>query len=98
MCIGLVQYSLILAAAGGGRSPPSPPVGDDSRGRVSLGLLVDRLTIKRDHTRDTSVWDDDRTIGRLIELNRQLQRERVQGIIDAVLRHRRQPARRPRTL
>ena len=60
---------------GGGGGPPG---GGGGPPRVSVGFLVDKLrTASRDH------WDDDRTIGRLIELNRQLQRERVQHMIDA---------------
>ena len=62
------------AASSGGNSGGSRPPGGDgsSPTRASLGFLVDRLTLKRDNT-----WDDERTIGRLIELNRQLQVERA---------------------
>lgn len=71
--------AVLAASIGGGGGPP----GSDrpSTQRVSLGFLVDRLTLNRVRRVDE---DDEQTIGRLIELNRQLQREqRAQSILEA---------------
>ena len=59
------------AATAASSMPPPPPPSS----RFSLSLLIDRLRM-----RDARPWDDDsqETIGRLIELNRQLQRERAE--------------------
>ena len=74
-------WLLVSVAANSGSGSGGPPSGASSGStKVSLGFLVDRLTLSA-KSRDNE--DDERTIGRLIELNRQLQRERAQSVIDA---------------